>query len=79
MWQGCHKIGEESSKIVPLGAPLIKRETTASQPYKVHRIWILQQAQPGISAYEVLAWFVAVSVVDSLALAAAKEFRNANT
>jgi hypothetical protein len=21
---GCHKIGEESSKIVPLGAPLIK-------------------------------------------------------
>jgi hypothetical protein len=23
LWQGCHKMGEKSSKIVPLGAPLL--------------------------------------------------------
>jgi hypothetical protein len=28
LWQTCHKFGEKSSKIVPLGAPLLKPAVT---------------------------------------------------
>jgi hypothetical protein len=46
LWQGCHKIAEKSSKIVPLGAPHCyrvlgtePRENGTKSPTFTHRTW----------------------------------------
>ena len=45
LWQGCHEIAEESSKIVPLGAPLSPALSYAAFPESIGTTFCSQVAQ----------------------------------
>ena len=53
LWQGCHKMGEKGSKIVPLGAPFF----FCNFPNKKAGFWALRPDRAAARSWSVLRPF----------------------